>query len=69
MIEPESVNVGGHRFEWVAVKVVGSRRMVYLKVRSKNQYGIYTEAAEMKCQMIGDGRTVSTYPYELLDQP
>ncbi len=69
MIEPESVKVDGHRFEWVAVKDVGSRRMVYLKIRSKNQYGVYTEAAEMKCLMMGDGRTVSTYPYELLEQP
>lgn len=69
IIEPESVKVDGHRFEWVAVKYVGSRRMIYLKIRSKNQYGVYTESAEMKCLMMGDGRTVSTYPYELLEQP
>ena len=69
MIEPESVKIDGHRFEWVAVKDVGSRQMVYLKIRSKNQYGVYTEAAEMKCLMMGDGRTVSTYPYELIGQP
>ena len=69
ILEPESIKVDGHRLEWVAVKDVGSRRMVYLKIRSKNQYGVYTEAMDMMCLMMGDGRTVSTYPYELLEQP
>lgn len=66
--DPDSVKIADSRFAWVAVKGVGSRRMLHLDVLSKNQYGVYAGAAAMQCLMMGDGRTVSTYPYELLDK-
>lgn len=65
--DPDSVKIADSRFAWVAVKGVGSRRMLHLDVLSKNQYGVYAGATAMQCLMMGDGRTVSTYPYELLD--
>jgi hypothetical protein len=66
--DPDSVKVADSRSIWVAVKGVGSRRMLHLDVLSKNQYGVYAGATDMHCLMMGDGRTVSTYPYELLDK-
>ena len=66
--DPDSVKIADAHFAWVAVKGVGSRRMLYLDVLSKNQFGVYTGATTMQCLMMGDGRTVSTYPYELLDK-
>lgn len=65
--DPDSVKIAGSHFVWVAVKGVGSRRMLHLDVLSKNQYGVYAGATAMQCLLMGDGRTVSTYPYELLD--
>ncbi len=67
LADPDSVRVVNSRFAWVAVKDVGSRRMLYLDVLSKNQWGVSAGAIPMQCLMMGDGRTVSHYPYELLD--
>ncbi len=64
---PDSVRIASSRFAWVAVKDVGSRRMLYLNVIGKNQWGGNTGAMSIQCLMMGDGRTVSHYPYELLD--
>ena len=66
--DPDSIKLADSRFAWVAVKGVGSRRMLYVNVLSKNQYGVYAGASAMQCLMMGDGRTVSIYPYELLDK-
>ncbi len=66
--DPDSVKITGSRFAWVAVKGVGPRRMLHLEVLGKNQYGVYAGATAVQCLLMGDGRTVSTYPYELLDK-
>lgn len=65
--DPDSLKVAASRFAWVAVKGVGSRRMLRLDVLSKNQYGVYSGPTAVQCLLMGDGRTVSAYPYELLD--
>ena len=65
--DPDSVKVEGHSFKWVTVKDVGARRMLTLMVNSKNEYGAYAGARPVQCLMMGDGQTVNSRPYELLE--
>jgi hypothetical protein len=64
--DPEGVKVQSHRYEWVTVRDIGARRMLHLLVNVPNQYGAYDEPKPVQCLLMGDGLSVNTNDYELV---
>ncbi len=62
------MRIEGYRFQWVTVKKVGARRMLYLDISIKdesNPYMAMRTPEKLQCLMLGDGVSVNTYGYEL----
>lgn len=64
--DPSTTKMLSSTKKWVTVKSVGARQMVVLGLTSKNEAGMYVGTQSYNCLMMGDGVTVSPYPYELL---
>lgn len=64
--DSEGVKVQSHSYEWVTVKDIGARRMLHLMVNVRNEYGAYDGAESMQCLLMGDGLTVNSHKFELV---